>query len=179
MSTTSIPKISPIACDLIPDWRKKTSEIDDVKFSKSIFRRTMLPKAKLRTPLDFPRHSAYDRHFLCKIVALKLDLNPRPGGGVILTTLSSFSQIVQKRRRAAPPFLVHLISHHFHTLSENFKSRSPQVRSPGQVKWSRLQKCLRPRQGYSFRVISMKLRELQKDTHTNKTYVSEFRYRWP
>ena len=138
MSTTSIPKISPIACDLIPDWRKKTSEIDDVKFSKSIFRRTMLPKAKLRTPLDFPRHSAYDRHFLCKMVALKLDLNPRPGGeGHFDHPLQFFADSAKTAARSAAvfgtPYLAsfpHLIWKFQVQVTSGQVTRSGQVISP-------------------------------------------------
>ena len=48
-----------------------------------------------------------------------------------------FSLIAQKWRRTAPPFFfffVQLLGHLFRTLCENFSPRSPQVRSPGQVK---------------------------------------------
>ena len=55
------------------------------------------------------------------------------GGGVVETPLRFF-QIVQKRRRAAPPFLAHLIIHLFRTCCENFRPRSRKVRSPSHVK---------------------------------------------
>ena len=47
-----------------------------------------------------------------------------------LVTLYSFKLM----RRAAPPFLAHLIIHLFRTCCENFKPRSRKVRSPGYVK---------------------------------------------
>ena len=62
-----------------------------------------------------------------------LYFNLRPAGG-LLRSLLRFFQIVQKRRRAAPPFLAHLIIHLFRTCCANFRPRSRKVRSPGHVK---------------------------------------------
>ena len=62
---------------------------------------------------------------------------------------SVFFQIVQKRQRAAPPFLAHLIIHLFRTCCENFRPSTRKVRSPGHVKWPHLIKSLNVRQRYT------------------------------
>ena len=72
-----------------------------------------------------------------------------------------FFGIAQKRRRAAPPFLVYLTGHPFPTFPENFRPRSPQVRSPGQSKWPNLQKTLGSSHGHSGWQKVLKLSGLQ------------------
>ena len=66
----------------------------------------------------------------------QININPRRAGGgrFYAPPPSGFSQISQKRRRCAPPFLAHLIIHLFRIGCQNFSSRSSKVRSPGQVK---------------------------------------------
>ena len=59
-----------------------------------------------------------------------------------------------------------LFIHQFCTLPKNFRSKSSQVRSPGQVKWPLLKKYLGDRRDYSFWGISMKLSVVDKGIDT-------------
>ena len=66
------------------------------------------------------------------------DSNPVPcRWGSWLPLPSGFSSIAQKRRRAAPPFLVYLFGHLFHALCQNL---SPRSRATGQVEWPKFKK---------------------------------------
>ena len=47
-------------------------------------------------------------------------------------------------------FFAQLFGQLFHNFSENFRSRSPKVRSPGQVKWPHLRKTFQSRHGPRF-----------------------------
>ena len=98
---------------------------------------------------------------------------------VVLTTPIGFSGMAVKRRRVAPPFFAYLFIHQFCTLPENSSPRSPQVRSPGQVKWTYLKKYLGFCRDYSFWVINMKLSGVYKGICTYKTHISEFWLQWP
>ena len=65
---------------------------------------------------------------------IEITLNPRrAGGGRFYASPSGFSQIYQKRRRAAPLFLAHLILRFYRIGCQTFSSRSSKVRLPGQV----------------------------------------------
>ena len=72
----------------------------------------------------------------------KLWVDPRSAHSLVASQIGMyawrlalrFSQISQKRRRCAPPFLAHLIVHLFRIGCQNFSSRSPKVSSRGQVK---------------------------------------------
>ena len=78
-------------------------------------------------------------------------------GGCLNTSPSGFSQISQKRRRGAPPFLVHLFMHYFRTCCETFRPRSLKVRSPGHVKWPHLRNSWNARHSYTKCPITLKL----------------------
>ena len=106
-------------------------------------------------------------------------VNPRRAGGVLEHPPSGFSQIAEKRRRGAPPFLAQLFIHLFRTLCEKFGPRSLKVRSPSHVKWPHLRKSLNVRHSYTEWPISLKLSAINIRTSIYETYISEFWYRWP
>ena len=58
-------------------------------------------------------------------------------------------------------------------------SRSPQVRSPGQVKWPNLQQILQWRYGHSGGDKNLKLSGFYILPSTYNLYVSDFLHRWP
>ena len=101
------------------------------------------------------------------------------GGGCLNTPPCGFSRISQKRRRGAPPFLVHLIIHQFYTCCENFRPRSFKVRSPGHLKWPHLIKSFNVCHSYTEWPIALKLSAIAKSNSMYKMYISEFWYRWP
>ena len=101
------------------------------------------------------------------------------GGGVFTPPPSGFSRISQKRRRAAPPFLVHVFLHHFRTCCENFRPRPFKVRSPGHVKWPYLRKSSKARYSYTDWTITLKLSAIDMSNSMYKMYISDFWYLWP
>ena len=92
---------------------------------------------------------------------------------------SGFSQIAEKRRRAAPPFLQNLLRIELDTLCKNFNPRSLKVRSPGQVKVKNGFLNLRLRSGHTRYPIGFKPSVFHKITDTYNLYVSDFWYLWP
>ena len=73
--------------------------------------------------------------FYGPVSSFLMSFNQRPtgGGGGVWTR-------PKKRGRAAPPFFAQLFGQLFRNFPENFRSRSPKVRSPGQVKCPHLRK---------------------------------------
>ena len=121
------------------------------------------------------KYGAACAFFNCYLIPYSFQtcLNLRPAGGLLLRTApSGFFQLVQKRRRAAPPFLAHLIIHLFCTCCENFRPRSRKVRSPGHIKWPHLIKCLNVRQRYTDWTFALKLSAIATSNIVYKTYIS-------
>ena len=93
------------------------------------------------------------------------------GGGGKNAHPSGFSRIPEKRRCAAPPF--------FSTCSQlnlckNFNSRSPKVRSPGQVKVKNRFLTLRLRSGHTRYRIGFKPSAFHKVIDTYNFCISDF-----
>ena len=92
---------------------------------------------------------------------------------------SGFSRIAEKRRRAAPPFFPYLLRIELHTLCQNFNPRSPNVRSPGQVKVKNGFLTLRLRSGHTQYPIGFKPSVFHKITDTYNLFISDFWYLRP
>ena len=92
----------------------------------------------------------------------------------------SVFQIARKRRRTAPPFLVHLIMHLFRICGEDFRPRSRKVRPPlpGYVKWPHIRKSLNVRQSYTDWTIVYSFSDNTRNS-VYKMNISEFWYQWP
>ena len=101
------------------------------------------------------------------------------GGGQKMPSPPVFSRIAEKRRRAAPPFFQYLLRIELHTLCQNFNSRSPKVRSPGQVKVKNGFLTLRLRSGHTRYPIGFKPSVFHKMTDTYNLYISDFWYLRP
>ena len=86
------------------------------------------------TSLRNPFHMIWSFEFLTSHISAYYIINPRHDGGCWEHPPPSvFSRIAENRRCAEPPISAFLISHPFHTFSENYLHRSSQVRPPGQV----------------------------------------------
>ena len=93
-----------------------------------------------------------------------------------MANLAAFSAIAKKRRRAAPPFFALFLN-----FPENFRPRSPKIRSPGQVKWPHLRKKNYNR--VTATVVERKIWSFQDLVYyqvpTNCIPRISFLYRWP
>ena len=96
------------------------------------------------------------------------------GGGAKNALPSGFSWIAEKRRRGAPPFFQYLLAIELDTLCKNLSSRSPMVRSPGQVKVNNEFLTLRLRSGHTMYPIGFKLSAFHKVIGTYNLYISDF-----
>ena len=105
--------------------------------------------------------------------------NLHPSEGVILTSLSGLSRMVEKMAVHTASFLEYLFIIFFCTLPENFSPRSAQVRSSDPTpKHTRTYLLLH--HGYRFKGSKWNFQELiRASIATYKTYISEFCFRWP
>ena len=85
---------------------------------------------------------------------------------------SGFSRIAEKRRRAASPFFQCQLTIELDTLRKNFSPRSPNFRSPGQVKVKNRFLTLRLRSGHTMYPIGFKLSAFHKVIDTPTTCIS-------
>ena len=106
-------------------------------------------------------------------------VNTRTGGGAKNAHPSGFSRIAEKRRRTAPPFFQYLLTIEFDTLCKNFSTRSPKVRSPGQVKVKNGFLTLRLRSGHTRYPIGFKPSAFHKVIETYNLYIPDFWYLSP
>ena len=85
-----------------------------------------------------------------------------------------FNQPAQRHR-----FFAQLFGQLFRNFPENCRSRSPKVRSPGQVKWHHLRKTFQSRHGHSSGEKDLKLSGFGILPSTYNFNISDFLYRWP
>ena len=117
-----------------------------------------------------PRHSSpCDQPFSNNYLTRALE-----GEGAKNALPSGFSRIAEKRRRAAPPFFQYLLTIELDTLCTNLSSRSPKVRSPGQVKVKNGILTLRLRSGHTMYPIGFKLSAFHKVIDTYNLYTLDF-----
>ena len=105
-------------------------------------------------------------------------INTRTGGGGEMPSPPVFSRIAEKRRRAAPPFFSVPAHNWIRHLVLNCNTRSPKVRSPGQVKVKNGFLILRLRSGHTRYPIGFKPSAFYKIIDTYNLYISDFLYLW-